>query len=68
MAIPKEKNRAVQLVVTIAFCVAAFALFQAAWYGITGEHGSPWVSGVVSIVAGAVFFWWYGYMQGKQKE
>jgi Flp pilus assembly protein TadB len=68
MAIPKEKNLAVQLVVTMAFCVAPFGLFHAIWYGVTDEHASPWVAGLVSVLAGAVFFWWYGYMQRKQRQ
>jgi hypothetical protein len=68
MAIPKEKNLAVQLVTTLAFCVAPFGLFHAIWYGVMGEYASSWAAGLVSILAGAIFFWWYGLMQRKQQD
>jgi len=68
MAIPKEKNLAVQLVPTVAFGVASFLFVRAMWYVLTGEHAPSWVAGLASISGAAAFFWWYGYMQRSPSE
>jgi len=65
MAIPKEKNVAVQLVPTVAAGVAASLAVRAVWNGVTGRDAPLWVLIVMGVSVAVAFFRWYGSMQRR---
>jgi hypothetical protein len=68
MAIPKEKNLAVQLVPTVAVGVVTGIVVRLAWNAATGRDAPLGIPLSAGAIVAAAFFWWYGYMQRRMPD